>query len=211
MDVDFAPLPVRERYKLLVGSIVPRPIALVSTMGLDGGFNLAPFSFFNAVCDDPPAIVLGINSGIPGVVKDTVRNIRTSGEFVVNLVDEAMAEKMNICAVDFPPETNEFDVAGFTPLPGSKVKVPYVAEAPIALECRRLTITELGVGRNVVIGEVLMMHIRDDLYDKEKNYVLADKSRLIGRMHGAGWYARTSDLFDMPRLTMETYKEKYKA
>lgn len=208
MDIDFLSLAPREAYKLLVGSVVPRPIALVSTISLEGASNVAPFSFFNAICDQPPAVALGVNSGRPGHMKDTIRNIRSSGEFVVNLVNEAIAEKMNICGVDFPPETDEFAIADFTPQPGSKVKCPYVAEAPISLECRSLSIIELSPGRNVVLGEVLLMHIRDDLYDAEKNYVLAEKAGLIGRMHGAGWYARTRDLFDMPRLTLQDVQAK---
>jgi len=199
MEIDYSALSQKDRYKLLVAAVTPRPIALVSTADLQGKTNVAPFSFFNAISDDPPAVAIGVNASQPGHVKDTARNIRATGEFVVNLVDETIAQGMNLCGVDHPPEVSEFDVAGFTPVPGVKVGAPRVAEAPISLECRRLANVELGIGRNVVIGEVIYMHVRDDLFDPEKRYIHADRLRLIARMHGAGWYARTTDLFDMPR------------
>lgn len=199
MEIDFAGLAPRERYKLVVGCLIPRPIALVSTIGLDGRANAAPFSFFNAVSDDPPALAIGINSGIPGHVKDTARNIRASGEFVVNLVDEPLAARMNVCGVDMPVDVSEFEVAGLTPAPGVKVRAPRVLESPISFECRRIVNVEIGVGRNVVIGEVVYLHIRDDLIDIERLHVHGERSGLIGRMHGVGWYARTTDLFELAR------------
>jgi len=210
MEIDYAALSPRERYKLMVGSLVPRPIALVSTWDLDGLPNAAPFSFFNAVSDDPPAIAIGVNSGIPGHVKDTARNIRATGEFIVNLVDEPLAEAMNICGVDLPPEISEFEAAGITPVPGVKVRAPRVKESPISFECRRIVNVEIGVGRNVIIGEIVFLHIRDDLIDAEKLHVRADRSGLIGRMHGLGWYARTTDLLEMPRLSPDAIAGKGK-
>lgn len=208
MQIDYADISPRERYKLLVGSIVPRPIALVSTCDLQGRPNAAPFSFFNAVCDDPPAVAIGVNSSALGHIKDTARNIRSSGEFVVNLVDESIAEKMNACGVDFDPEVSEFEIAGFTAEPGVKVRAPRIVEAPISFECRRIVTVELAIERNLVIGEVVYMHIRDDLIDPEKLYVHAEHAGLIGRMHGLGWYARTTDLFDMPRRRKEEFDTK---
>lgn len=210
MEIDYAALSPRERYKLMVGSLVPRPIALVSTWDLDGLPNAAPFSFFNAVSDDPPAIAIGVNSGIPGHVKDTARNIRATGEFIVNLVDEPLAEAMNICGVELPPEISEFEAAGITPVPGVKVRAPRVKESPISFECRRIVNVEIGVGRNVIIGEIVFLHIRDDLIDAEKLHVRADRSGLIGRMHGLGWYARTTDLLEMPRLSPDAIAGKGK-
>lgn len=206
MEIDYATISPRERYKLLVGSLVPRPVALVSTIGLDGRHNAAPFSFFNAVCDDPPAVAIGVNSD-PSHTKDTARNIRATGEFVVNLVDEALAARMNLCSAELPADHDEFELAGFTAIAGVKVKAPRVAEAPISFECRRLVNLEIGVGRNVVIGEVVYLHIRDDLIDAERLHVHGHKSGLIARMHGLGWYARTTDLFDMPRPTPEHVRE----
>lgn len=199
MEIDFAQLKARERYKLLVGCVVPRPIALVSTVSLEGRTNAAPFSFFNAICDDPPAVAIGINTGSPGHVKDTLRNIRATGEFVVNLVDEPLAARMNVCGVDMPADVSEFDVAALIQAPSVKIRAPRVQEAPISMECRRIVTVEIGLGRNVVIGEVVFLHIRDELVDVQRLHVHGERSGLIGRMHGLGWYARTTDLFDMPR------------
>lgn len=205
MQIDFAGLAPRERYKLVVASIVPRPIALVSTLGAGGQPNAAPFSFFNAICDDPPAVAIGVNSGVPGRTKDTARNIRESGEFVVNLVDEALAPGMNVCGTDVGPDVDEIALAGLATAASLKVRPPRIAEAPIALECRRMVTVELAVGRNLVVGEVVAMHIRDDLYDAGRGYVRTEKAGLVARMHGLGWYARTSDLFDMPRRRVDEF------
>ena len=200
MQIDFAKLSTKDRYKLLVSSVVPRPIALVSSMDHNGIVNAAPYSFFNAVCDSPPTIVLGVNSHGPDNAKDTAANIRNTGEFVVNLVSEEIAQGMNITAVDFDPEVDEFEIAGFTHGKSVKVKPPYIVESPISFECRRLVNLELGIGRNLVVGEVLFMHVRDDLIDMDKLYIDTAAMHLIGRMHGRGWYTRTRDLFYMPRI-----------
>lgn len=205
MQIDFAELTPRERYKMVVASVVPRPIALVSTRGAGGQPNAAPFSFFNAICDDPPALAIGVNSGGPGRTKDTARNIRESGEFVVNLVDEALAPRMNVCGTDFGPEVDEIALAGLTAVHGFKVRAPRIAEAPIAFECRRMVTVKLAVGRNLVVGEVVTMHVRDDLLDRERGYIRTEKAGLIGRMHGLGWYARTTDLFEMPRRRVDEF------
>lgn len=207
MQIDYAKLTTHERYKLMVSTITPRPIALATTVDLQGVVNAAPFSFFNAVCDEPPAVVVGVNA-VPGAVKDTGRNIRDTGEFVVNLVDEAIANAMNICAVEFPPEVDELKEAGLTPAPSAKVRPPRILEAPVSFECRRIANLELGVGRNLVVGEVLVAHIRDELLDAEKLRVHTEKMRLIGRMHGTGWYARTTDLFEMPRISLDEYRQR---
>lgn len=208
LEVDYASLSPRERYKLMVGCLVPRPIALVSTYDLDGLPNAAPFSFFNAVSDDPPAIAIGVNTGIPGHVKDTARNIRATGEFIVNLVDEPLAEAMNICGVDLPPDISEFELANITPVRGVKVSAPRIKESPISFECRRILNVEIGVGRNIIIGEIVYLHIRDNLFDAEKLHVHAHQAGLIGRMHGLGWYVRTSDLMEMPRLSPDALANK---
>jgi len=207
MEIDFTKLSTRDRYKLLVSTVVPRPIALVSTMDHDGKVNAAPFSFFNAVSDSPPAVVLGVNAHGPGSVKDTARNIRNTGEFVVNLVSEEIAQGMNITAVAFDPEVDEVEIAGFTRGQSVKVKPPYIVESPVSFECRRIANLELGISRNLVVGEVLYMHIRDDLVDLDKLYIDTPAMQLIGRMHGRGWYTRTRDLFEMPRLDDSTADE----
>jgi len=157
----------------------------------------------------PPVVVLGISPGAASEdgYKDTERNIRDSGEFVVNLVDEALAERMNICAVDFPAGTGELNAAQLTPLPSVGVRAPRIGQSPVSFECRRITGVSLGPRSMLEIGRVIHIHIRDDLVDQQKKmYVRAEKMRLIGRMHGRGWYARTSDLFLMDRLDLESWE-----
>src|SRR5438105_5195180 len=211
MHFDLAAIPQTDAYKLLVSTVVPRPIALATTVDAEGRVNAAPFSFFNAVSSVPPVVVLGISPGDPNNelgdgYKDTGRNIRDSGEFVVNLVDEALAERMNICAVDFPARTGELNEAKVTPLPSVGVRAPRIAQSPVSFECRRITGVSLGPRSMLEIGMVIHIHIRDDLVDPEKVYVRTEKMRLIGRMHGRGWYARTSDLFLMDRLELESWE-----
>ena len=203
MHLDFGAIPAKSVYKLLMGVVVPRPIALVTTVDADGQVNAAPFSYFNAVSAAPPTVVLGIGPGEGGGPgpKDTLRNIEASGEFVVNMVDEAMADRMNVTAYAFPPGVSELDKAGLTPRPAIASRPPLIAESPVSLECRLAQTIQLGPQSTLVIGRVGHLHIRDDLVDAEKHYVLGEKMHLVARMHGRGWYARTSDLFQMNRLT----------
>ncbi len=208
MHFDLAQIPETEAYKLLVSTVVPRPIALATTVDGEGRVNAAPFSFFNAVSSRPPVVVLGISPGDSDHqgYKDTERNIRDSGEFVVNLVDEAIAERMNICAVDFPRGTEELRLAELTALPSAGVRPPRIAEAPVSFECQRITGLSLGGQSTLEVGRVIHIHIRDDLVDPSRYYVHTDKMKLIGRMHGRGWYARTSDLFLMDRLSVDNWR-----
>jgi flavin reductase (DIM6/NTAB) family NADH-FMN oxidoreductase RutF len=188
-------------YKLLVSTVVPRPIAWVTTQDIDGTVNAAPFSFFNAVSGNPPVVVFGIGGRGPGDVKDTGGNVRRTGEFVVNLVSNALASQMNITAIDFPKDVNELLQAGLHVAPSSKVKPPRIAESPVSFECERLVIVEVGVDRAVVLGKVLAIHVTDDcVLDSARCYIDTPKLDLIGRMHGRGWYARTTDRFEMPRI-----------
>jgi flavin reductase (DIM6/NTAB) family NADH-FMN oxidoreductase RutF len=206
---DLAKMPAQDGYKLLISTVVPRPIALATTVDAEGNVNAAPFSFFNAVSSNPPVVVLGINGeGAEGGYKDTEANIRDTGEFVVNLVDEALAERMNICAVDFPHEIAELEVAKLTQLPSAGVKPPRIAEAPVCFECKRITGLSLGGNSTLEVGRVIHIHIREDLMDMEKLYVKTEKAKLIGRMHGKGWYARTSDLFLMDRMTLPEWQAR---
>jgi flavin reductase (DIM6/NTAB) family NADH-FMN oxidoreductase RutF len=207
MHFDLAKIEPSEAYKLLVSTVVPRPIALVTTIDGAGRVNAAPFSFFNAVSSVPPVVVLGISPGVNGGdgYKDTERNIRDSGEFVVNLVDEALARRMNICAVDFPSDVAELDMAELTPVPAAEIRPPRIMESPVSFECRRITGLSLGPRSVLEVGRVIHIHIRDDLVDPARFYVATEKMRLIGRMHGRGWYARTSDLFLMERLNRDDW------
>lgn len=187
-------------YKLLIGSVVPRPIAFVSTISPEGAFNVAPFSFFTVASSHPPVLVftVGLRAN-PDPRKDTLRNVTTSREFVVNIVSEEFSEKMNLCAGEYPPDVDEFQLSGLTPIPSDIVKPPRVAESHINMECKLIyTISMSGFvnGGNLVLGEVVRFHIEDAYID---NYRIdQDKLRAIGRMAGNS-YTRTQDRFDMIR------------
>ena len=201
MIFDFAAIPPRECYKLLVSTVTPRPIAWIVSQNLKGQLNAAPFSFFNAFSGDPPVVGVGIGSHEPGRAKDTRRNIRETREFVVNLVSEEVAEAMNITAIEFEASVNELAEAQLKTLPSVRVKPPRIAISPVSMECALMQIVDLGPDNGLVIGRVLAIHVRDDMVlDPAKNYIDTPKLKLIGRMHGTGWYARTSDLFKMDRI-----------
>jgi flavin reductase (DIM6/NTAB) family NADH-FMN oxidoreductase RutF len=191
--------PLREdAYMILSGLITPRPIALTTTVDLDGRVNAAPFSFFNMLGDSPPIVGLCPGDRAPGIPKDTARNIRLTHEFVVNLVDEALAEKMNLCSAPLPPGENELLLAGLTALASSVVKPPRIAESPVSLECRSHSIIEIGENR-LIIGEVLCVHVRDGILDPETWRVNSGTYHPIGRMQAPHWYCRTTDLFELRR------------
>jgi flavin reductase (DIM6/NTAB) family NADH-FMN oxidoreductase RutF len=208
MLFDFADIAAEARYKLLVSTITPRPIAWVVSQDAAGVLNAAPFSFFNAFAGDPPVVGIGIGSHKPGRPKDSRANIRETGQFVVNLVSEQTAEAMNITAIDFERGVNELTQAGLTTLPSIRVKPPRIAESPVSMECELMQIVDLGSSSGLVLGRVLAMHVRDDaVLDAAKCYIDTPKLKLIGRMHGRGWYARTSDLFEMHRIPVEKWKK----
>ncbi|MGH7042398.1 MAG: flavin reductase family protein [Acetobacteraceae bacterium] len=209
MFFDLAALDAQNAYKLLVSTVVPRPIAWVTTQDIDGSVNAAPFSFFNAVSGNPPVVAIGIGGRAPGDAKDTGGNIRRTGEFVVNLVSDALAKQMNITAIDFDKNVNELAEAGLTTVPSVKVRPPRIGESPVALECERLVIVDVGVDRSVVLGRVVAIHIQDDfVLDPARCYVDTQKLDLIGRMHGGGWYARTRDSFDLPRIPVTDWPKQ---
>lgn len=191
-----------DRYKLIAGLVVPRPIAFVTTLGTNGKHNAAPYSFFNAFSEDPPLIVLGVGANIRGEDKDTGVNIREGGEFVVNLVDEPLAEAMNICAFDFPPDVNEIDVAGLEVLPSELIAPARLALAPVSMECVHYQTLHPGQNRYLVIGEIKMIHVADEIIDSETLRVDRERYAPIGRLFGGG-YCRTHDRFEMKRLSVE--------
>ncbi|MDB5803296.1 MAG: flavin reductase protein [Betaproteobacteria bacterium] len=197
MDWNFDELERAKRYKLLVSLVVPRPIALVSTQDENGKCNAAPFSFFNVIGDEPPIVILSIEDRNSGPMKDTARNILATGEFVVNLVDEAIAEKMHACSDDYPPETNEIEVVGFTPLPSVRVKPPRLAEAPVSLECTLHSKIDMG-NRRIVIGQVRHLHVRDELVDPVNFRVDMDKYHPVGRLF-ANRYCKTGEQFALEK------------
>jgi flavin reductase (DIM6/NTAB) family NADH-FMN oxidoreductase RutF len=204
---DLRELSAAERYKLLGGLVVPRPIALVTTRSPAGRDNAAPFSFFNVLAEEPPLVVLGLGVSASGAAKDTTNNIRDCGEFVVNLVDEPLAEAMNLTAIDFPPETSEVEVAGLTLLPGEAVAAGRIARSPVHLECRRFVTLQPGPERYIVLGEVLLVHLREGVVDPASLRVDRDAYAPIGRLFGGG-YVRTRDRFHLPRLTWREWQER---
>ena len=186
-------------YKLMIGSIVPRPIAFVSTISKNGVPNLAPFSFFNGVCSNPPTILFSTVIKKDGMRKDTLNNVEATKEFVVNIVSEDIAEKMNITSADFPPEVDEFVESGLTPIPSDLVKPARVKESRISMECKLTQIVRIGAGPGggcTVFGEILRFHISDELFENFR--IDPDKLRAIARM-GGPTYSRTRDRFDMVR------------
>jgi flavin reductase (DIM6/NTAB) family NADH-FMN oxidoreductase RutF len=200
MLFDFAEVLPKNRYKLLASTITPRPIAWVVSQDAKGVLNAAPFSFFNAFAADPPIVGIGISGRSSGAHKDTRSNIAATGEFVVNLVSEENAGAMNITALDFDPHIDELAEAGLTPLPSVRVKPPRIAESPVALECVLHQIVDFSPTSSLVLGRVVAMHVADEaVVDAANAYVDASKLHLIARMHGTAWYARTRDLFELPR------------
>ncbi len=190
-------------YNLLIGLVAPRPIALVTSMNEEGRLNAAPFSAYNYLCTDPPIVGLGVTDRPGGgfVPKDTARNIRRGGEFVVNVVTEDLLQTMNVCATDFPAEVDELEMAGLTTVPSSQVKVPRIREAHAALECVEHTTLEIGRSR-ILLGRVVAMYVEDEFVDPAGPYVRSEDLHAVGRMNGLGSYVRTRDSFvTVPRIS----------
>ncbi|MBX3048911.1 MAG: flavin reductase family protein [Anaerolineales bacterium] len=188
--------------RLMVSTVVPRPIAWVSTVNAEGRPNLAPFSFFNLVCYTPPTLLFCPEiRGTDGGVKDTLKNIRATGEFVVNIVTEATAEAMNLTATELPPEVNEFEHAGLAAAPAHKVRPLRVAQSPVSYECRLTQIVDIGNGArgsgSIVIGEIVHLYVADEILLPEYKIDMA-AFKPVGRLAGYG-YNRVSDTFEMRR------------
>ena len=197
MIIDPPTLERRQRYRLLTSTVTPRPIAWVSTRGKDGSLNLAPFSFFQALCGTPPLIMLCIGQR-QGNPKDTLRNIQETGEFVINIVTEELAEKMNLSSGEYTADVDEFALAGLIPAPSEVVSAPRVAESPINLECKLTQIVPLeGSDYSMIIGEILRWHVADGLLAPDG---LVDTARLrpLGRL-GRDEYVKFGEVFEMLR------------
>jgi len=204
MELDPEKLSPQERYKLLIGGIVPRPIAFVSTISPDGALNLAPFSFFNAVGSTPMLLSFCPANRADGQEKDTLRNAKPVeeggvGEFVVNIAAETIAAQVSAAAEDLPYGESEFELAGLKPAPSRRVRPPRVAGAPLSFECRTRSVLRFAPGQaggaNLVLGEVLYVNAIDELLDDQMR-VDPDRLRAFGRMGGRG-YCRTTDRFDL--------------
>ena len=201
MIYDPAEHPFSETHKLMIGSIVPRPIALVSTTSNDGINNLAPFSYFNGVCSKPPTIMFApARRGWDGKEKDTLINIRNTKEFSINIVSEDLGEKMMKCSTDYEKEIDEYSKSGLSPLSSKKIKPPIVSESKISLECILNQIVQIGkddAGSGfIVIGTIVLFHIDDEVYDNGR--IILDKLQPLGRVAGNG-YVRSTNAFDIFR------------
>ena len=201
MIYDPAEHPFLETHKLMIGSIVPRPIALVSTTSNNGINNLAPFSYFNGVCSKPPTIMFApARRGWDGKEKDTLINIRNTKEFSINIVSEDIGEKMVKCSTDYEKEVDEYSKSGLSPLSSKKIKPPIVSESKISLECTLNQIVQIGeedAGSGfIVIGTIVLFHIDDEVYDNGR--IILDKLQPLGRVAGNG-YVRSTNAFDIVR------------
>ncbi len=208
MEFDFEALAPDARYKLLTASVAPRPIAWITSQDADGLVNAAPYSFFNAFSSDPPILGIGIgNRETPeqDTPKDTKANIRAIGQFVVNLVDEAAGPAMNRTATAFPHGVGEVARFDLETVASVRVRPPRLAISPASFECVLHQEVPLGPGSSLILGRVLRMHVRDDLVrDAGRQHLATERMGLLGRMHGGGTYARTTDLLRIDRIPLDT-------
>jgi flavin reductase (DIM6/NTAB) family NADH-FMN oxidoreductase RutF len=197
VDLELAQLPPLERYKLLIGLVIPRPIAWVSTYSANGVANCAPFSFFNVISEEPPLCILSFNWRSDREIKHTLKNIRRTGEFVVNLADEATANAMHLTGTELPETESEFAKFGLTPVPAKLVKHPRIGEAAASLECRVERRIAFGPEREMVVGEILLIHARDGIIDPVTKRISEELYRPVGRLF-ANRYCSTRERFDLP-------------
>ena len=197
MELELAQLPSLERYKLLIGLVIPRPIAWVSTWSENGVANCAPFSFFNVISEEPPLCIISFNWRSDGLLKHTLKNIRRTGEFVVNLADEATANAMHLSGTELPESESEFEKYGLTPLPAKRVKHPRIAEAAASFECKLERSIRFGPQREMVVGEILVVHARDGIIDPQSKRISEELYRPVGRLF-ADRYCTTRQRFNLP-------------
>jgi flavin reductase (DIM6/NTAB) family NADH-FMN oxidoreductase RutF len=197
VELELAQLPALERYKILIGLVIPRPIAWISTWSENGVANCAPFSFFNVISEEPPLCIVSFNWRSDGLLKHTLKNIRRTGEFVVNLADEGTANAMHASGREIPESESEFSLSGLTPVPGKRVKHPRIAEAAASLECRVERRINFGPEREMVIGEILLIHAREGIIDPVTKRISEDLYRPVGRLF-ADRYCTTRQRFNLP-------------
>ena len=200
MQFDLARMSAEQRYELLLSTTAPRPIALVTTLSAQGAVNAAPYSLFNIVSHDPPVLMLSVLAHADGRLKDTARNIADTNEFAVNLVSEQLAEAMNIACIDAPPGVDELELAGLQAAASTAIKPPRIAASPVAYECTLETTLSFNAHQLVIFGRIIHAHVADR-FVRNTGQALIDTPglALVGAMHGARWYARTTDLFPMDR------------
>ena len=207
MHIDPAQQSSLDNYKLLTNLVVPRPIAWVTSLSPQGIVNLAPFSFFNAIGSDPLYVMISVGNHDDGRAKDTASNIAVSGEFVVNMVTEDLFHAMNLSAADFPPQQSELEAAKLESAPSILIKTPRVAQAQVSFECRLFSTQSLGAN-TLVIGEVVMFHVADHLMGPRMH---VNNFAPIGRLGSPSVYCRTTDRFDIARISYAQWSRDDKA
>jgi flavin reductase (DIM6/NTAB) family NADH-FMN oxidoreductase RutF len=212
MQFDIDSMAPADRYELLLGTIVPRPIALITTLDADGRINAAPYSLFNVMGHDPAVAMVSVLAHPEARLKDTANNVLASKEFVINLVSENIAEAMNITCIDAPPGINELELAGLQTTASVKVKPPRITASPVSFECRFLTSLSFSQNQVIIAGQIVHAFVQDQLVlDRGRGRVDTPELKLIGGMHGAKWYARLSDRFEMERPTWTGWTQQDKA
>jgi flavin reductase (DIM6/NTAB) family NADH-FMN oxidoreductase RutF len=206
VSFDFRTLSAHDRYKLMIGAIVPRPIALVTSVNPEGRINAAPFSFFNCLSHHPPILALGVEYRADLSFKDKAENIRRTEVFTVNIVSHALAKAMHVTAIAFPREVDELAEASLTPMPGAVVASPWIAEAPAAFECRRHMTIELGRSRQIILGEIVYAHFGAEVVDTERLRVGPAKLDAIARL-GGSICSTIRDRFDMPTPSLQEWRD----
>jgi flavin reductase (DIM6/NTAB) family NADH-FMN oxidoreductase RutF len=202
MHFEFSAMKPMDRYELLLGTVLPRPITIVTTLSADGIVNAAPYSLFNVVSHDPPVLMIAVLAHPEGRLKDTAANIFATREFAVNLVPRSMADAMNITCIDAPPGRNELELAGLATAPSKAIKPPRIAASPVAFECRLLTSLSFNSDQAVMFGEVVNAHVADDfVIDGAHGILDTPKLDLFGAMHAARWYSTTAERFEIARPT----------
>jgi flavin reductase (DIM6/NTAB) family NADH-FMN oxidoreductase RutF len=202
MDFDFEGMSPTARFAFLTGTVVPRPIALITTVSPSGALNAAPYTFFSIAGIDPPIVTVTVLPTADGRMKDTGENILSTGEFVINLVSEDLAAAMNTTCIDAPPGVNELALANLETALSAKVRPPRIAASPVALECRLHSTVPLSVNQVLIVGRIIQAHVADKFVINPSEPIFDTPAfRLIGGMHGAKWYTRTTDLFEMERPT----------
>lgn len=207
MHFDFATLSAPERYKLLCGLVVPRPIALITTVSDEGVVNAAPFSFFNVFSELPPLVVVGLQVKPDLSIKDTTRNVRANGMFVINMVDEPLAADMADCSIGFPSDMSEPEALRLPMNPGINVPVPHLAAAPAALECHKVTMMNFGAERDLLVGEVLGIQVRDGVVDPATLRTVYENYLPVGRIAGT-MYTRVQDRFEIKPETFDSWQRR---
>lgn len=211
IEFDPSKLPSSKTYSILISLVVPRPIAFVTSINKDGVVNAAPFSFFNLMGNDPPIVALGVgkDESRKNGLKDTGYNIQQTREFVINIVNEEIVKQVNVTSIDFPPEIDEVEIAGLTKMPSVKIKPPLIAESAANLECRHVNTVEIGNTR-VILGEIIYIHVKNEFVDSQggDSSILTELMRPVGRTHSRDFYARTTDLFKVPRISYKEWNSK---